>query len=246
MEEIEVKIINWEKHQPKTDAVRHPHWFKLKNDMPNNEALFGLTAETKWVWICLLCLASKKRSGVLKFKADWFGHWAGGIATQNVTVAITSLQLSGIIECAQSFVHDTRSRLEERRIEENRGENTGERKIEKNSKKANLSVRPPDFGSKEVIAHYCEEYKTRYGGNPTITGKTAGQVKSLLKTLSVCRVKDLISVYLQTEDPWFLKVRHRFSEFSSNLEQLGASLEKGSAIEAHDPFKNIEKEIYGE
>lgn len=84
--------------------------------------------------------------------------------------------------------------------------------------------------AKKVIAHYCDEYKKRYGGNPAITGKIAGQVKQLLKYMSVERTNNLISVYLQTEDPWFLKIKHRFSDFLMNIESIGASLESGKAV----------------
>lgn len=105
--------------------------------------------------------------------------------------------------------------------------------------------RPPDSATRDVVKHYCEEYKTRYGGNPVVTGKTAGQIQCLLKTLSVGKVKNLISVYLQTDDPWFKKTKHRFSELVTNLEQLGASLEKGSPLGSSNIFEDVEREVYG-
>lgn len=98
------------------------------------------------------------------------------------------------------------------------------------TKVVSQQVQPPSDGTSVLIAHYCEAYKARYGGNPVITGKTAGQAKTLLKSVSLARAKDLVSVYLQLDDEWFCRIKHRFSDFILNLEQLGAALEAGKPL----------------
>lgn len=69
--QLEITILNWEKYNTRKD-VTNPTWFRLQNDIWISESVFGLTAEEKWVWICLLCHASKKQCGELSINSDWF------------------------------------------------------------------------------------------------------------------------------------------------------------------------------
>lgn len=58
-EGCEIEIINWDKHNPRLDSKK-PHWFKLDNDMAIGPGFFGLSLETKWMWIVIMSLVSKK------------------------------------------------------------------------------------------------------------------------------------------------------------------------------------------
>lgn len=62
MSEVTITITNWEKYNPKRDQ-KHYTWLRLDNDIANDVRLFGLTAEQKFIWVHLLCLASKAGAG---------------------------------------------------------------------------------------------------------------------------------------------------------------------------------------
>jgi len=57
-----ITIRNWDKYNPKRDQKNYT-WLRLDNDIANDTKLFGLTAAQKFMWIHLLCLASKANSG---------------------------------------------------------------------------------------------------------------------------------------------------------------------------------------
>ena len=38
-------------------------WFRLYNDMPHDSKMIGWTPAEKWVWVCVLCLASEVGNG---------------------------------------------------------------------------------------------------------------------------------------------------------------------------------------
>lgn len=78
-----------------------------------------------------------------------------------------------------------------------------------------------------LVPVYCEAFKTRYKANPHITGKDAGMLNGLLKTMSFERASDLIQVYLQIDDPWFKKMYHSVPVFFGNLNQISVALNTG-------------------
>lgn len=58
VEEVTITIKNWDKYNPKRDQKNYT-WLRLDNDISNDTKLFGLTAAQKFMWVHLLCLASK-------------------------------------------------------------------------------------------------------------------------------------------------------------------------------------------
>lgn len=76
MEVVSVSIRNWEKFNPKR-AQKTYTWLRLDNAIAVSPDLFGLTPEQKFVWICVLCEASKKNTSQLEISLDWFEHHLG-------------------------------------------------------------------------------------------------------------------------------------------------------------------------
>lgn len=85
-----------------------------------------------------------------------------------------------------------------------------------------------DSGAK-LIAAYIRAFKAKYGDQtrPEITGKTAGQVKALLKSVPIERAVQLVQVYLQMDDRWFETKHHDFGTFIENLTKIGVALDTG-------------------
>ena len=90
MRAIRVSVKNWAKYNPRTDRANHS-WFRLENSIMTSEDLFGLKIEHKWVWVCLLCLASRK-AGEFEVSLDWLATTAN-IPRKVVVEAIHELMV---------------------------------------------------------------------------------------------------------------------------------------------------------
>ena len=98
-EEIEVTILNWEKYNQRSD-VRYPTWFRIQNRVYASESLHGLVESERWVWICVLCLASQRSSMPLRFNPGWFCE-EFRIKPQLLEKTLEKLSLNACVEFTQ-------------------------------------------------------------------------------------------------------------------------------------------------
>lgn len=81
MSDVDVTLLNWEKYQFRKQ-IKSPSWFRLENRLWQDQQFFYFSAEERWVWICLLSLASQKQSATLSIGLEWFSINSGvGIPT---------------------------------------------------------------------------------------------------------------------------------------------------------------------
>lgn len=80
-----------------------------------------------------------------------------------------------------------------------------------------------------LIAAYCDAYKSRYGSYPHVTRKASGQLASLLETMSLDKATAVVQIYLQLEDPWFVKKFHDPGALITNLNQVVTALTTGDS-----------------
>lgn len=94
---------------------------------------------------------------------------------------------------------------------------------------ANATPPKSEGAGGKLISEYILAYRRRYGETtrPEITGKTAGQVKQLLKAVTIDRAIQLVQVYLQMDDRWFETKCHDFGTFVENLTKVGLALDTG-------------------
>jgi hypothetical protein len=90
-----------------------------------------------------------------------------------------------------------------------------------------------------LIAHYCDEYKKRYGVNPVIRPQDARLLKTAGDSLGSDKVKALLSSYLSMSTSWFLKKSHDVVTFYSNLNQIQKFAQTGEVVTMTDA-KNAE------
>lgn len=62
---MHIKIRNWERFNPKR-AQKTYTWLRLDNDFMLQPEMMELDIEQRYVWICMLCWASKKNNGSFK------------------------------------------------------------------------------------------------------------------------------------------------------------------------------------
>jgi hypothetical protein len=88
------------------------------------------------------------------------------------------------------------------------------------------------------VAAYVRAYQARYGARarPDLQGKVQGMISRFVDQTPIERACDLIQVYCQMNDPWFLTKAHDFGTFVENLSKVGLALDTGKVItrtEAH-------------
>lgn len=98
-EVLHIEILSWDKHNPKRDQKTYT-WLRLNNNISTDPDLFGLTAEQKFVFIEILCQASKRNSGFLTLNLSHLSH-VTGVKADPISGLISHLLRKPIIR-----VHD--------------------------------------------------------------------------------------------------------------------------------------------
>lgn len=85
--------------------------------------------------------------------------------------------------------------------------------------------------SSQFIGAYVLAYRKRYGekARPDIGGKVQGGIKRLLGGMPLERACEMIQVFLQMDDQWFLTKAHDFGTFEQNLTKVGLALDTGKS-----------------
>lgn len=96
---MDIEIVNWDKYNPKRDQSTYT-WLRLNNDIATDPDLFGLDAEQKFVWIEMLCQASRKNKGTISINIEQLAH-VTGVKIQKINALLEFLQIKPIVR-----IHD--------------------------------------------------------------------------------------------------------------------------------------------
>lgn len=86
-----------------------------------------------------------------------------------------------------------------------------------------------DGKTHNFIATYCDAHKARYGTNPLMGRKEAGQAKNIVKSYGAARACELIQTYLQMNDQRFLTMQHDLGTFQLHAQKVHAFHETGKS-----------------
>ncbi len=103
-------------------------------------------------------------------------------------------------------------------------------KKRKEEKRKRGALPTPSASAPAIIPVYCDHWKNRYGTNPPISGRIAGQLTQLTKDLGQERACALVQAYLQMPDPWFVTKRHDVSTLVTNLNAVAQFLDTGKMV----------------
>lgn len=97
------------------------------------------------------------------------------------------------------------------------------------SARSSPGAAPMKTAIQEFIGAYVTAYQTRYGPKtrPTVSGKVAGMVKRYVGEVPIDRATELIQVYCQMDEPWFVTKCHDFGTFLENQNKVGLALDTG-------------------
>ncbi len=108
-----------------------------------------------------------------------------------------------------------------------------------NTGRTPASQEPP---KNNLIAHYCDAWKLRYGSNPMILPKDAGQLKKFVEAIGVERSKQVITTYLSMPEKWFVTKRHDISTMIANLNAIQQFMNNGKVLTT-STSKELERQV---
>jgi len=147
MDMVKVTIHNFKKYNPRSDVSQNS-WIRIERDIFSSPSLFGLSSTTKWLWICLLGIASKK-GGEVESSTLFFSK-TFDISEENITVGLKEFEKRGLIELSglndtilttqapvttEDVTHTLRTRYEDVRQTYHTNERTNERTNESAERK---------------------------------------------------------------------------------------------------------------
>jgi hypothetical protein len=96
-----------------------------------------------------------------------------------------------------------------------------------------------NFDTNRFIGVYVLAWQKRWRGNapenklprPDLRGKVVGNIQTFLKETPIDRACELIQVYCQMEDRWFVEKCHDFGSFLENIGKVNIALDTGQEAE---------------
>lgn len=96
---IYIRFINWEKYNPRKE-LKSLSWLRLDADIGFSESLFGLNAESKWLWIFLLSYSAKKNSDTIHIDLDYINYHSS-VKKENIFKYVELFISKGLVELNQ-------------------------------------------------------------------------------------------------------------------------------------------------
>lgn len=112
--------------------------------------------------------------------------------------------------------------------------------LKANSRKKRSSA-PPGMGL--FIATYAKAWETRWQSRPDLRGKVQGQIKTFLFDTPLERACELIQVYCQMDEPWFVTKCHDFGTFLENIGKVNIALDTGQLPGHKDPLGFLKQDL---
>ncbi len=72
----EITVLKWEEYNPRS-CIKRPTWFRMENTFAFGPGFFGLNCEYKWIWVCILTLASDKNGQPFMWNSDYIEKMTG-------------------------------------------------------------------------------------------------------------------------------------------------------------------------
>lgn len=171
---------------------------------------------------------------------DLLVRLAGG-SGQVVERLLMLLQENQLLTYEKMPPNRIEKKRKESKVKENKG--TTPQKIEAPVEQSSTT--------KDLVAHYCDTWKARYGFNPPISPKVAGQIKRMMSDYGFEKCKIYITAYCNMPDQWFVTKRHDLPTLLANINSVAQFAETGrmltrketKAIEERVSTQNLLNEI---
>lgn len=225
-----ITVKNWEKYNSK--KKKSHDCILLSTGFLSDAKILTLPPGGRLLYLGLLLRCGEVSATMCEASHDQLLTFAGGRG-QVVSTLLSQLEDLQLVtvEKIEPFIN----RIEKKRKEKNRNEGESEFKnletqeTQETQKQAAVQIAKAfaHDSTKAVISKYCEIWKSKYGTNPPVGGKVAGQIKTLVKDHGVYRATQFIEAYLDMPDAWFITKRHDISTLLANLNAVAQFIETG-------------------
>jgi hypothetical protein len=205
-----IVLIDWEKYNP--DPKKFYRRANIDFNFLCNPKVRQLTPCGTLLYLSLLLVAAESQRSHIEVSHESivFQSRVKSGSVQSQLAQLESLQLVKL---------GTKLALKKRRIEK---KNRIEGPLEK--------LPTAKAAAPQIIPVYCFLWKERYGTNPPINGRAAGQLTRLVKDFGYERTSKILEAYLQMPDPWFVTKRHDVSTLLTNLNAVVQFLDTGKMV----------------
>lgn len=132
-------------------------------------------------------------------------------------------------------------------IKSNQSKTTATKKTGSSEPRQNPSDSAPNK-TKQFISKYCDLFKSRYGSNPVINGKTSGIAKRLSESLGQEKSDFYLEAFFAMPDSLLTKNKHPLSQFEFKLNEITVFANSGKfttykQAQQHDQQVNVQSQI---
>ena len=93
---LRIIIMNFHEFNPRKDRKKH-HWFRVDNTIPFSRKLEALDPDQKWLWICLIALASHDQKDWVDYDLEYLKKHSG-VSERKIQSAIFHFQKEQMIQ----------------------------------------------------------------------------------------------------------------------------------------------------
>lgn len=228
----QIKIINWEKHNP--NPKKGYRRAMIHHGFLSDAKVRLLSPCTKLLYLSCLLVAGESQQSQIEVSHESL-RFQSGVKSESIESQLTLLQSLQLLTFEKSEPLLERNRKDRNRMDRREA---GEKSIP-----ATASQSPPQ----KIISIYCDNWRKRYGTRPPVGGKVAGQFKNFVKDHGSERAEALVLAYLQMPDNWFVTKRHDVTTLLSNLNAVAQFLDTGNMVtRAHlNELKDKVDEVLG-
>lgn len=234
---FKITLLKWGSHNK-----GHKNSFKktqISNNFCTDAKLLTLPLCVRWLYLGLILECGNSNNDTVTISERQLNVMlTTRLGCMNALVSLQSLQMLTFEVSDPPIQNRNEMKLKEKKRNSVKGKGLEKSLVtheQQNLIPASPNVEPsadvPDskiYSSADFIATYVKCFQARYkGARPEISGKTAGQVKSFLAKFPIDRAKLLIQIYLQMEDPWFVKKHHDLTTFFENLNKITVAMQTG-------------------
>jgi len=214
-----ITVSSWDKHNGK--MKRGYKSTLIRNNFTSNAHLRTVPVTVRWLFLgIVLTCGDHTRDTVEMSESQLRDLLESSWSVERALESLKELQLLTFEKIAPFGIN---------RIEKNRKEKKGN-SVKGKAVATSSPPAPSDPGARGLIAGYCVRWKARYGTNPPIGPKTAGQLNRMAKDYGQSRAEELIQAYLEMPDPWFVTKRHDVSTLLANLNAVAQFRDTGRMV----------------
>lgn len=255
---IVIEIKNWDKYNPRSDA-KSTSWFRMSNDFFNDPDFYGQPLVVRLTWIYILCVASKKMSGVVKVNtqqiADSISFTGTKFIELEVYMAIQSISHiesieDGPIIVIQQESSNSNTIVEHEVYDRPSPSNLPLRTNERNETNVTnvLALTPPESAGvgpkkkspkKQPLTQttwesYRSAYMQRYGVEPIRNATVNSKIKQFVERVGVDEAPEVARFYVSHNAQRYTGSAHSVGNMLFDAEKLRTEWARGRQITASE------------